>query len=612
MPSKRSHSSAFHRNGSSNGSVSSNQGPSKRARTDSASSSPVDTRESSVDQSPIQVYIISAKLLPVALEDLVNLVENNATSQRDRAGACNLELTLDLDHADVVVTAVHTRPRLERHVRWEVAKTKAVVTPDWLRDSVNSGNIQPCGKYAALGELRDETESLCPKVNTGTPVAPEASPSSAYGQSPVDTDPEGCTNDTDLAALNYLSHFCCQRPSQLTCLNQALVKELDIIRRARFVEGEERSMLSYARAIAVSFPILPCKSITSREDIAKLPYLGTKLTSMARQRLLHISCLNLNALLQVEEFIQTGKIQEAQKFVASTRFMSLSTFTSVHGIGPHTARHLYSLGLRSIEDLEKYYEVTPGTTREGILLEGSISQELGVEKSIQVSLALRHDFSQKIPRREVEEINQVIMRELESIEVGCKSIIAGGYRRGKLESNDVDIVISHTDWDRGADKVRGLCKKLVQRLQERGLVTHVLNMSGYHPRNVFRTHHWDSLEKALTVFVLPPDSARKQTYRRVDLIFATPAVFWTAVVGWTGSTMFERDLRLWAKQAKHGSSFVENEISADMLYFRGLKFDSSGITRRHDSKPFHPRSERDVFELLGLAYVHPTLRNADA
>jgi len=75
--------------------------------------------------------------------------------------------------------------------------------------------------------------------------------------------------------------------------------------------------------------------------------------------------------------------------------MSLSAFTSIHGIGPHTARHLYSLGLRSIEDLEKYYEVTPGNTREGTLLEASTSEELGVEKSIQVSLALRHDFSQK-------------------------------------------------------------------------------------------------------------------------------------------------------------------------------------------------------------------------
>lgn len=58
--------------------------------------------------------------------------------------------------------------------------------------------------------------------------------------------------------------------------------------------------------------------------------------------------------------------------------------------------------------------------------------------------------------------------------------------------------------------------------------------------------------------------------------------------------MFQRDLRLWAKQQK------------------GMKFDSSGISRRRDSKLYFPKSEREVFEILGLAYVHPSLRNADA
>jgi len=118
-------------------------------------------------------------------------------------------------------------------------------------------------------------------------------------------------------------------------------------------------------------------------------------------------------------------------------------------------------------------------------------------------------------------------------------------------------------------------------------------MSGYHPHNVFGDRRWDSLEKAFMVFELPDDSARQRTYRRVDLIFASPGLFWTAVVGWTGSTMFERDLRVWAKR-------------------KGLKFDSSGIIRRHDSSLLLPKSEREVFELLGLAYVHPRLRNADA
>jgi hypothetical protein len=118
MPSKRPHSSAA----PSNGSVSSDQGPPKRAHADSASPGPtVDTWENSVGQCPLKVYIISAKLLPDVLGDLVCLVEKNAAPQGNKAGAKNLELTTSVEHADVVVTAVHTRPRLERHVCWEVA-----------------------------------------------------------------------------------------------------------------------------------------------------------------------------------------------------------------------------------------------------------------------------------------------------------------------------------------------------------------------------------------------------------------------------------------------------------------------------------------------------------
>lgn len=86
-----------------------------------------------------------------------------------------------------------------------------------------------------------------------------------------------------------------------------------------------------------------------------------------------------------------------EKLSSSARFQSLSAFNDIHGIGPHTARHLYSIGLRTLEDLDKYYEVTPGMTHEGTLphLEEGSNKEIGVEKSIQISLTLRHDFSQK-------------------------------------------------------------------------------------------------------------------------------------------------------------------------------------------------------------------------
>jgi len=164
------------------------------------------------------------------------------------------------------------------------------------------------------------------------------------------------------------------------------------------------------------------------------------------------------------------------------------------------------------------------------------------------------------------------------------------HRRGKPESNDVDMVFTHPD----PSRAKGLCKRFVHRLHERGMVTHVMHLSGFHGHNPLRTTHWDSLEKALTVFILPPASPHARgVRRRLDLIFAQPEVYWTAVIGWSGSIMFQRDLREWAKKC-------------------GMKFDSSGITRRYDSKQFHPKTEKEVFDLFGLEWVEPALRNADA
>ena len=60
-----------------------------------------------------------------------------------------------------------------------------------------------------------------------------------------------------------------------------------------------------------------------------------------------------------------------------------------------------------------------------------------------------------------------------------------------------------------------------------------VDLSGFHAHNPLRLHHWDNLEKALTVFILPPSSPFYDgTRRRLDLIFASPEVYWTAVIGW--------------------------------------------------------------------------------
>ncbi|KAI0644908.1 Nucleotidyltransferase [Trametes meyenii] len=554
-------------------------------------------------QLDVKVYIVQAKLDPSTLAELFTLGE------RHTKGVCK-----NAADADVIITAIGMRRRLERHVPWSIAKSKAVVNPQWLRDSVQHGSAQPCDDYVAIEDLRETTVNNCPDCNcvpcacsssslTATPVTPPlrslghlSPPSSTPGSTSQDARristvsipdnllPPNPPIPTDLTKLDHTSRYACQRASPLVCPNQDLVRELDIIRQSRILEGEDRSALSYQRALSVikAYP----EKIRSLNQVQKLPYIGAKISGL------------------VEEFLDSGKIIEARKTMSSERFQALSLFSTIYGIGSHTGRRLYNLGLRSLDDLEIYYGVEPEAIEvrvgvieveeqsrnpEGIRGRNENDDDLS-ESWIKVALGLRDDLNRKIPRDEVGEIGRVIMNELDKLEPGCVSTIVGGYRRGKPDSNDVDIVFTHPD----SNKINGLCKRFVKRLHERGMVTHVMHLSGFHSHNPLRTGHWDSLEKSLTVFILPPSSSyHTGLRRRLDLIFAPPEVYWTAVIGWSGSVMFQRDLRQWAKD-KHG-----------------MKFDSSGITRMYDSGDLYPKTEKEVFDLLGLQWIDPTLRNAD-
>lgn len=502
-----------------------------------------------------RVFILHAKL-----------AHNDISELHDLAEKADADVVGSPDDANVVITAIGMRKRLERHLDWNLAKTKALVTPEWLRDSIEQGRPLPCADYAALQVLKEATEEHCPRSKSQPKVTKPGStsqdslrPSSRAAH--INPDPPAFllppSKSPTPVELDHTAHFSCSRASPLVCPNQSLCAEFDVLRRSRVLEGNERSALSYARAIAAikAFPRVITES--ERGEVQKLPFIGTKVSNL------------------IDEYLFNGHITEVEEIRRSERFASLSLFATIYGIGPTTSRKLYDLGLRTLRDLEAYYEVDNSTP-----VEHSGSDEMDVR----IALSLREDFKQTIPRDEVEAVHATIMDHLHSIEPGCVSTIVGGYRRGKPSSNDIDIVFTHPT----KMSAKGLCARLVERLRSAGLVTYVLHLSSFHEHDALRTAQWDSLEKALTVY-----RSHNGLHRRVDLICAIPETYWTAVIGWTGGTMFERDLRLAAKSI-------------------GLKFDSTGITRRRDSQLFYPQSEKEVFDIIGLPWVAPTLRNTDA
>jgi len=122
----------------------------------------------------------------------------------------------------------------------------------------------------------------------------------------------------------------------------------------------------------------------------------------------------------------------------SERFQALCLFASIYGIGPVNARKLYDLGLRTFDDLQRYYDVQPGSSISDFNLEEELStttpngrkiigtQNQLPDMSIKIALLLRDELDIPIPRDEVAEMHRVVMKELEEVQPGCVSTIVGG------------------------------------------------------------------------------------------------------------------------------------------------------------------------------------------
>jgi DNA polymerase IV len=189
---------------------------------------------------------------------------------------------------------------------------------------------------------------------------------------------------------------------------------------------------------------------------------------------------------------------------------------------------------------------------------------------------------------------------------GYETIIVGGHRRGKKASGDVDIVLSHRDESRTLNFV----ERLVTKLEQAHYITHTLSLSTKNSERGQRPVPWkgeggrgsgfDTLDKALVVWQDPGRAGAP--HRRVDLIISPWKTVGCAVLGWSGGTTFQRDLRRYCKKEK------------------GLKFDSSGVRSRTDGRwvdledagegpaPDMVAAEKRVFAKLGLPWRPPEER----
>ncbi|KAJ9203220.1 hypothetical protein DTO164E3_2691 [Paecilomyces variotii] len=362
--------------------------------------------------------------------------------------------------------------------------------------------------------------------------------------------------------------YACMRSAPLHPPNERFIEQLIKIRRARELTLDEIGVRAYSTSIA-AIAAYPYEFRTPME-VLSLPGCDTKIASL------------------FAEFKESpdGTVAAARVLDTDPVLRTLHTFYNIWGVGAKTARDFYYL--REWRDLDDVIEHGWDTL--------SRVQQIGVK--------YYDEFGQGIPRAEVEEIGRIIHRHANRVRPGCEydgrgveCIIVGGYRRGKDVSGDVDLVLSH----RNETVTKNLVVDVVRSLEEEGWITHTLSL---HMTTSHRDQQtlpfrgddppgqtFDTLDKALVVWQdphyddndndndhnpntetetdLPPeDQARAKRrrnpnpHRRVDIIISPWRTVGCAVLGWSGDTTFERDLRRYARKAHR------------------WKFDSSGVRER--------------------------------
>ncbi|KAJ5824588.1 DNA polymerase family X [Penicillium robsamsonii] len=380
--------------------------------------------------------------------------------------------------------------------------------------------------------------------------------------------------------------FACLRSAPLHPPNEDFISQLVKIRRIRELTLDEIGVRAYSTSIA-SVAAYPYR-IQRPSEILALPGCNAKIADLFAEFNKHGGC---------EHTDDDGNVAAADALETDPMLRVLNLLYGIWGVGAKTAREFYQRGWRDLDDIVENGWNTLSRV-----------QQIGVK--------FYEEFQDGVPRGESEDIANIVRGHAGRVRPedkdGIECVIVGGYRRGKELSGDVDIVLSHRD-----DAVtRNLVVDVVASLEAERYITHTLSLhltSSLREQQTLPFHgddtrKFDTLDKALVVWQDPHFDAtavgddrpgkNPNIHRRVDIIISPWRTVGCAILGWSGDTTFQRDLRRYAKKA------------------RSLKFDSSGVRDRgtgrqvdleHGGETWEER-EKLVMEGLGIGWRPPEER----
>ena len=265
---------------------------------------------------------------------------------------------------------------------------------------------------------------------------------------------------------------------------------------------------------------------------------------------------------RINEILKTGKLKEIKSKSQKKEYLkAVRELEKVIGIGDKIANYLVTKHkIKSVPELITAYKKGKITLNDQILL----------------GLKYYGIYQQNIPRAEINKVDKYINKIAMKMDIEMHVIIAGSYRRKKLISNDIDILLSHPKIKTKKDikKYPNYLVKFVTLLKNKGFIVDDMTYDKYETKYM----GFCRLNKRYPI-------------RRIDIRYVPDKSYYTSLVYFTGSRAFNIKLR-------------------NIAISLGYKLNEYGLYKKTNGeyKKIKIKSEKELFNMLGLEYVPPEYR----
>ncbi|KAF2365000.1 DNA polymerase beta palm domain [Trinorchestia longiramus] len=501
----------------------------------------------------------------------------------------SLDVTLALTH--IIVEDSVDREKVEKLIDFKELCSTAVVKCSWISECLKNKSLLDESDHLIYRRLEDKPKDT--KLDDRAIVSRDhisascelalditVSKSTSETEQLPDQSSFAVQTEESIQPATFQSKFACAHSSSSSrerveeSPNCHITEELQKLLQVYQAKNDTWRVAGYQKAIA-AIHSHPTK-ITSYEEARQIRGVGEKLAA------------------KVAEIAASGRLRKVEEVCGSEETAVITLFLGVWGAGPATAHAWYAQGLRSLDDVRNKASLT---------------------RHQRVGLQHYHDLNDRIPRQEVAQIHDFVrtriqtlawllvpVRERGAVEIlklcghpvflrvkmccdevrsGIMTEVCGSYRRGRPSCGDVDVLITHPDGHSHA----GVFTALLDNMRRKGFLTDDLV-----------TQEDGKQQKYLGVCKLPAPLSK---YRRLDIIVVPYAEFAPALLYFTGSSQFNRSMRLLA--TKMGMSLSEHGLHTNVV--------RKGSEKLTNGYLLATPTEESIFQHLGLPYRAPRERD---